>query len=531
MHKTSLFSSSILDMRLFRINPFGWLLLLIISVVAAFLFNEGIGATIASWSREEYSHGYLLPAIAGFFIWQKRNDLAQLPNDGSWLGFVVVLFGVLMLFAGELGTLYIIEQYAVVVTLYGVALAFLGWPRFRLVFPALLLLLFTVPLPSFLYNNLSQSLQLLSSEIGVQVIRLFGVSVFLEGNVIDLGDFKLQVVEACSGLRYLFPLMALGYIAAYMFKGAWWKRALIFLSTIPVTVLMNSFRIGVIGVLVDRWGQAMAEGFLHDFEGWIIFMACAAVLMVEMGLLARIGPNKMALAEAFGMEAPTPLPEGAKVYWQPVPKPLWASLGVMVVALGVSQLVSQRQEVLPEVKSFASFPMQVGNWQGKPDRLDQIYVDALKFSDYMIGDYVDGRGVPVNLYIAWYASQRKGASVHSPRSCIPGGGWEIKSLSQRLIEGVKVAGRPLVVNRTVIQMGDVKQLVYYWFQQRGRVMTNEYLVKWFLFWDAVTRNRTDGSLVRLTATVRPGQEVEEVDGMLADFSREVAPVLDEFIPQ
>ena len=156
------------------------------------------------------------------------------------------------------------------------------------------MLFFTIPLPKFLYNNLSSQLQLISSEIGVWFIRLFDISVYLEGNVIDLGNYKLQVVEACSGLRYLFPLMTLGFIAAYFFKGAFWKRAIIFLSSIPITVLMNSLRIGMIGVTVEYWGVAAAEGLLHDFEGWVVFMACTAVLVLEMWVLAHVGSGAYA---------------------------------------------------------------------------------------------------------------------------------------------------------------------------------------------------------------------------------------------
>ena len=104
-----------------------------------------------------------------------------------------------------------------------------------------------IPLPSFLYFNLSQELQLISSMIGVAVIRLFDISVYLEGNVIDLGVYQLQVVEACSGLRYLFPLMSFGFLISYIYRGPVWQKIVIFLSTIPITVVMNSFRIGVIG--------------------------------------------------------------------------------------------------------------------------------------------------------------------------------------------------------------------------------------------------------------------------------------------
>ena len=123
-------------------------------------------------------------------------------------------------------------------------------------------------------------------------IRLFQIPVFLEGNVIDLGQYKLQVVEACSGLRYLYPLMSLGFLAAYFFQAPLWQRALVFLSTIPITIFMNSLRIGVVGIMVDNFGPQDADGFLHMFEGWIIFLACAVLLVGLMHLLARVGSGK-----------------------------------------------------------------------------------------------------------------------------------------------------------------------------------------------------------------------------------------------
>ncbi|TCV79110.1 VPLPA-CTERM-specific exosortase XrtD [Sulfurirhabdus autotrophica] len=354
---------------------------------------------------------------------------------------------------------------------------------------------------------------------------------FLEGNVIDLGTFKLQVVEACSGLRYLFPLLTLGFIAAYFFKGSFWKRAVIFLSSIPLTVFMNSFRIGVIGVTVDNWGPAMAEGFLHDFEGWVVFMACTFVLVAEMWVLAKIGKDKMPLREAFGLEFPAPSPKDAIAQYRKFTKPFIASALVVLVVASLSTMLPERVEVPPHRIDFSEFPLSVGDWQGKGDRLDQIYIDALKFDDYIIADFVDKNQQAVNFYVAYYASQRKGESAHSPRTCIPGGGWKITSLTQRDINGVKVAGHPLVVNRLVIEMGETKQLVYYWFQQRGRVITNEYLVKWYLFWDALTRNRTDGSLVRLTALIQPGEDIALADAQLTAFAKAVNPELKKYIPE
>src|SRR5262249_11465682 len=144
------------------------------------------------------------------------------------------------------------------------------------------------------------------SRIGVAIVRLFGISVFLEGNVIDLGIYKLEVAEACNGLRYLFPLMTLGFLFAYFFKAGWWKRVFLFLSSIPIAILMNSLRIGVIGVMVDRWGTKMAEGFLHDFQGWSVFMVSVGVMILEMIALSRVGGARQPWRQLFGVEFPPP---------------------------------------------------------------------------------------------------------------------------------------------------------------------------------------------------------------------------------
>jgi exosortase D (VPLPA-CTERM-specific) len=293
---------------------------------------------------------------------------------------------------------------------------------------------------------------------------------------------------------------------------------------------MNSFRIGVIGVLVEFWGIEMAEGFLHDFEGWIIFMACGALLVLEMWVLSRVGKDRRSLMDAFSIEGPGPLPAGAERRYRKVPLPFVAASLLLFSGAVVASLLPGRAEVIPERQDFLFFPTEVGGWSGQKARMGQKYLEALKLDDYVLADFENPLGDSVNLYVAYYASQRKGASVHSPKTCLPGGGWQLKEFSQRAIDGVEVAGRPLRVNRSLIQLGDERQLVYYWFQQRGRLMTNEYLVKWFLFWDALTRNRTDGALVRLTAALEAGQDPAEADEVLARFARSIAGSLEPYIP-
>lgn len=494
-------------------------------------FFEEILALVSTWSgTEEYSHGFLIPFVSLYFVWQQKNELLKLRPGLHYTGVALLVLSVLVLLLGRFSTILIISQYGLLLAIVALFWTVLGWAGIRLIWAPLLLLAFTIPLPAFFYNNLSSALQLVSSEIGVAVIRLFDISVYLEGNVIDLGSYQLQVVEACSGLRYLFPLMSFGFICAYLFNAPFWQRALIFLSSIPVTVLMNSFRIGVIGVTVEYWGIEAAEGFLHDFEGWVVFMACTGVLFFEMWLLTKFFGDNRSLRTVFGMEPPVPLPDDVDVKDRPISPPMIANVGVLVVAIVVLQLLGDRTEEQIPREPLPYFPMQVDEWEGRSELLGQNFLDSLKLTDYVIADYVNDEAEAVNFYVAWYDSQRTGVSAHSPKSCIPGGGWRIADHTIQDMGFSLANGQALRVNRVEIQKGDVSQVVYYWFQQRGRIITNEYLVKWFIFWDSLTKNRSDGALVRLTTFVPEGESEGLGDDRLRRFALAVIPELDAYVP-
>jgi len=509
-----------------------WVLLAICAVLIAYPFLDTIIDMEYRWStREEYGYGYIIPVISIFLIWQRKDVLMKEKFEPTFWALPILLFSGLIYFVGSVSTTHTLSQYALVITILGLAYGLLGWDVFKIVAIPLALLFFMVPLPPFLYSNLSGKLQLISSELGVAVIRLFGISVYLEGNVIDLGTYKLQVVEACSGLRYLFPLVSLSFIAAYLFKVEVWKRVIVFLSSIPITVMMNSFRIGVIGVLVEYYGIEQAEGFLHDFEGWIIFMACMGILFIEMAVLARIGKNKRKLSEVFGIEIPEPLDKDCERRTQNVGVTHYVLLSTLALYSVSTVYIQEREDLVLARQDYSVFPLTINEWSGRKTILDDGILKSLKADDYIMVDYRNGNGDMVNFYVAYYASQQAGAAAHSPRACIPGGGWKINGLRTVSLDGVTMLGKPLSVNRLLIKKGDYGHLVYYWFQQRDRVVTNEYLVKWYLFWDALTRNRTDGSLVRLTTVVAPGEDLQIADARLISFLKDIEPVAKDYMPE
>ncbi|HVL01989.1 MAG TPA: VPLPA-CTERM-specific exosortase XrtD, partial [Dongiaceae bacterium] len=361
--------------------------------------------------------------------------------------------------------------------------------------------------------------------------RLFDISVYLEGNVIDLGSMKLQVVEACSGLRYLFPLMALSLILAIFFKGPLWMRVLIFFSSMPVTVFMNSFRIGVIGVTVEYWGKEMAEGFLHDFEGWVVFMSALLVLLLEIFLVMRLTGDRRPLMDVLALELPAPRDSALPTRSRSIPTPFYVAAAILLAFTFVNQSMMVTDAVHPMREKLDRFPLLLGDRVGTTSVLEGIYLQELQLDDYLLADYRSTTSQSINFYVAYYDVQAEGAgTIHSPRSCLPGSGWRIKEITQQPLTDIQISGVPLTVNRAIIAKDSQQVLVYYWMQQRGRVITNEFMAKWWIFWDRLTKGRSDGALVRVMVELDAFGNVDAAEQQLRRFVAEAAPHLPRFIP-
>jgi exosortase D (VPLPA-CTERM-specific) len=495
-------------------------------LVAILAFSGPLAELFRRWTQqEEYTYGFLVPVVAAWLLWSRRNALRASIGQPSWFGFALILLALVMHLTGELSAIFIFSQTGFVIALYGIMLAVGGYSLLRTAFIPITFLLFAIPLPYFIDAELTLRLQLLSSRLGVSLIRTFGVPVYLDGNIIDLGDYKLQVVEACSGLQYLYPLLCLSFLGAYLFKAPLWQRITVFLSAIPIAIGMNSVRIGLVGILVDRWGTQMADGALHLFEGWVIFVVCAALLTGEMYLLSlRSGKPFL---ELLYLPKPASKVQGT-MYPASTPLRLFATCLVLLCAGGIgAYAISGRQEIIPERRRFVEFPIRIDDWRGEPSVLDPGTEKVIKVDDYILSDYSRANGDAVNLYVAYYASQRSGESPHSPTVCIPGGGWVITKVQE--VNYVE-RGKTQPLNRVVINKGPDRELVYYWFDERGRIITSEYWAKIYLLIDAIEKNRTDGALVRLTTPIKRSESEEDADRRLESFMSSALPRLAAFLP-
>ncbi|NVO25243.1 VPLPA-CTERM-specific exosortase XrtD [Donghicola mangrovi] len=510
----------------------GFWCFLLLTLSAIPIFWPGFVDLIQAWARPEYSHGPLIPLISLYLFLRELRTLPSAkrhPKDRVF-GLAVITTALLVAAIGNLARIPDIVTYGFILWLGGVVLVQFGAKRGRLHLLPVIHLIFMLPLPQFMYWNLTTYLQRVSSELGVWFVRLAGVPVYLEGNVIDLGVYKLQVAEACSGLRYLFPILSFSYLFAILYRGPLWHKAILLISAAPLTVFMNALRIGVIGILVNSYGIEQAEGFLHFFEGWVVFLACIAILFLMAWGLQRTEATPRPLTESLDLDFDGLLPYLAKIREIRFSKTLAIAI-LMTAGISAASITIDTSPAQPlQRDAFTVFPRQLGKWRGATSSLDPEIERVLAADDYLNATYIDqNTGKTANMFVAFYARQTEGQGIHSPEVCLPSAGWEIYEINPF---NIQVGGDygDFAVNRAIIQKGTDQQLVYYWFEQRGKRLTNDFKAKLTVLSDGLTMGRTDGALVRYVTPIYPKETAEQADARLMDIVRNSLKRLPDFVP-
>jgi exosortase len=242
---------------------------------------------VRQWSNDEdMGHGFFVPVIAGFIVWQRREELVSLKLQPSPWGLVLVGISGLFLIVATLGAELFTARLSFVFTLIGVVWALGGSILLRkLAFP-LFLLFFMVPIPAVIYNKITFPLQIVASQLANGALNVLDVPVIREGNVLELANQKLNVVEACSGIRSLLSLTFLALVYGYFFEKKNWVRTVLFFSTIPIAIIANGSRVTVTA-LVTQIRADLAEGFFHEAQGWVIFMVALVILILWHQILNR----------------------------------------------------------------------------------------------------------------------------------------------------------------------------------------------------------------------------------------------------
>jgi exosortase len=263
----------------------------IVSAGLLILYAGVLTKLIAAWRTDDnYSHGFFIVPIAVYLAWERRSRLAAAAVRPSGIGLLVVVASTAVLAAGVLGSELFLTRVSLVGVLGGMVLFMFGWRHLRILTFPLLFLLLMIPLPAIIFNQIAFPLQLLASRTGEYVLSSVDIPVLREGNVLVLANTSLEVAEACSGIRSLVSLLTLGIVFGYLADSRGWVRTVVALSTIPVAIVSNGARVAGTGIAAHRFGPAAAEGFFHEFSGWVVFVVAFLLMLGVQRAIAWVFP-------------------------------------------------------------------------------------------------------------------------------------------------------------------------------------------------------------------------------------------------
>jgi exosortase len=271
----------------------------IISGLVLLLYAPVLKHLVAQWWTDpDYGHGFFIPLFSAFVLWRDRDRWIRSKPEPSNFGLLVMLGGVLLLFLGSLVAELFISRISLLIVFAGMILFLAGWKRLRSVSFPLAYLIFMIPLPVLIYNQITFPLQLLASRLATFCLGLAQVPVLRDGNILAFSNYSLEVVEACSGIRSLVTLISLAVAYSYLLERRNWARFLFVALMIPSAIVCNAIRIMGAGLVAHRFGPNAAEGFLHAFSGWVIFLAALILMLGCHWVLRRIGKESGEAAHA-----------------------------------------------------------------------------------------------------------------------------------------------------------------------------------------------------------------------------------------
>lgn len=269
-----------------------WLPYAILALLLVAVYYRIAAKLIYDWyTLPDYSHGFLVPLFSLFLLWDKRKIIRSIPIRQSWAGISLVVFAIIVLILGVYGVDLFTSRVSFVILMAGLVWTFAGSAMLREVRFPLLVLLLAIPFPEIIFNKITFPLQLLASRIASDILPMLGVPTLQEGNVIQLPVMKLEVAEACSGIRSLMSLFTLAVFYGYFLERSTTRRVILALAAIPIAVAANVARIVGTGLCVQYWNPDKALGFFHEFSGWVMFVVSLVCLYVVHRVMRLITPG------------------------------------------------------------------------------------------------------------------------------------------------------------------------------------------------------------------------------------------------
>jgi exosortase len=252
------------------------------------LYFPFVRTMVEDWNmNDNYSHGYLIPWVSAFMVYTMRREIREVIISPSNIGLPLIILGLIQLTVANIGSEYFLQRTSMIPVLFGLSLFLVGKPFTKKISIPILYLIFMIPIPAIIWNQVAFPMKLFASALSEKIIQTVGIPVLREGNILHLANTTLEVIDACSGLRSLTSMLALSTAFAYLSHHSVPRKWVLFLSAIPIAILVNVVRLTITAGLANQFGEEIALGFLHELSGWVTFALGLVMLIGVHFLLSR----------------------------------------------------------------------------------------------------------------------------------------------------------------------------------------------------------------------------------------------------
>jgi exosortase D (VPLPA-CTERM-specific) len=512
------------------------------AVTFAALFAQPIANLVRIWwTSPDSGHGLLLVPLA--FILAYRAGVRPGARGQVALGITVIVAAVILRYVAAVAAEAFFARAAVAIAGAGLVIYAWGFRQLLAWWLPVTLVALAMPLPEIVLSSLALPLQMKASQIGAALLESRQIPVVLTGNVVRLPGHDLFVTEACSGLRSLAALLSLGVLLGGLVAKHPVTRIAIVAVSIPIAVLLNGIRVFMTGFLVLFVSPAAADGFSHMTEGWLMFVVAFGLLALVTWVAVKIEARFIGQRSKVKAQSDRKVSHGVAVTLDHRPLTSWRGrvalvLPASVMALDIILIQSAtRQTPIQLTEPLKTMPLTLAGFSGDERPVSQDEQRVAGMSDYVFRVFSRDSSAAFSVYVGYYESQVTGKTIHSPKNCLPGAGWQQVESGRK---SLTVNGRTVTVNRYILANGPSQAVVYYWYQGRGRVAWSEYRVKWDLLRDAAKHGRTEEALVRIMvplgaaaggSAAELAARIKRADDLATEVAGELLPQVERVLPQ
>lgn len=507
------------DRAISRVIPIQFILLITAFII---LYIPTFKALLQMWwSSDDYSHGFFVPLISLYLVWVKRDQLRDIPaNPDLKTGILLILISGALLNIGGAGGVAVLQELSIIIMIAGLIALLSGAAYLRKLALPIAYLVFMIKIFGDGIEKFHWPFQLVAADIGVWLLRLFGYAAYQEANFIQLPWVTLEVASACSGVRFLVSIIAIGIPLAHLTQRTWFRKTGLVLFAVIVAIIANGIRVALIGVWAYHKGDANIHGPFHVLYGVFVSWVGFIVLFAGAWLLRKgskederpVSSGKSLKDIRFDLRSQwnrwLEAAQGGKIRM-----PLFVAI-VLLVAIG-GYYYLHRTVPVPLNHGFTTFPMTIGVWQGEEVdpgtetlRLDWADEELMRI-------YRDKTGNAVKLYVGYFDDQKQGKELVMYKTS-----WKFHR-GETGVEISGVDGKGYHVNRVVLKEGnDNARAVHFWYDLNGRVVSNRYIAKLYTIWDALVYGRTNGAIVAISVPLGQSEPPEKVFDDEQRFIRE-----------